>query len=42
MSLPFASAAIEAVEGCYVSKDLAEMCDREEILIAAIRLTHED
>ena len=37
-----ASAAIEAFEGRHETNELAEMCDREEILVEAIRLIQEE
>lgn len=41
-NLAIASAALEVFEGRYESQELAQMCDREEILTEAIRLIHEE
>lgn len=40
--ISLASAAIEAFEGRYEANELAEMCDREEILAEAIKLIREE
>ncbi len=40
--IALASAAIEAFEGRYEANELAEMCDREEVLAEAMRLIEEE